>query len=196
MGFGLLLLGYISVFGVLPYFFLYYSFSVYIPIAGGLIMLAGFCQLSLYNLYFKIMKYICIAYIFALLGFTPFLVVRHSEALMEAFLSVSKIIRICVMSAFHFFLISGISSLASEIENGLVLKKAKRLMYVSYAFFSAFILEFFDIPATVPALLAFTFVYYFMMFSLIYSCYMRITYEGHDEQTEQKLNKPDKKKKR
>lgn len=193
MGFGLLILGYLSVFGTLPYFFLYYSWGIYIAAAGGLIMLAGLCRLSEYNLYFKASKYICIAYILILLGFSPFLLLKYDSGI---FTAVSKIIRICVLFAFHFFLISGISALALEIENKLVLKKSKVVMYISYAFFSAFILEFFDIPIISHIMIIFTFGFYFMMFSLIYSCYMRITYEGHDEEIERISDEKAKKKKK
>ena len=185
MGFGLVLLGYLSVLGVLPYLFLYYSWGVYIAIAGALIMLAGFCRLAAYNVFFKFTKYICVVYILILLGFTPFLILNRGG---EVFTVVSKITRICVLLAFHFFLITGISALASEIENKLVLKKAKRAIYVLYAFFSAFILEFFEIPVITQILIVFTLVFYFMMFSLVYSCYMRITYEGHDEEIDAKFD--------
>jgi len=185
MGFGLLIIGYISIMGVLPYSFLYYSGGIYIAVGGGLIMLAGFCKLEEYNIYFKAMKYISVIYILILLGFTPFLVPRHSEEIMEIFLIVSKITRICVMFAFHFFMLSGILSLAKEIENIKVAKKAKRNLYISYVFFSLFILEFY-LPVIWLILFALSFVYFFMIISTLYSCYMRITYEGHDEEIEEK----------
>ena len=180
-----MIIGYISIMGVLPYSFLYYSGGIYIAVGGGLIMLAGFCKLEEYNIYFKAMKYISVIYILILLGFTPFLVPRHSEEIMEIFLIVSKITRICVMFAFHFFMLSGILSLAKEIENIKVAKKAKRNLYISYVFFSLFILEFY-LPVIWLILFALSFVYFFMIISTLYSCYMRITYEGHDEEIEEK----------
>lgn len=188
MGFGLLLLGYITVLGILPYYFAFYSYGIYFAIAGGLVMLAGFCRLAEYNIYFKLMKYITIFYIVILLGFSPFLIIYSGVTYSYIFITVSKIIRLCVMFAFHFFLASGILSLAKEAKNIIVEKKAKKNMYVMYAFFAAFFLEFFGIPEIIlaPVLIAFTFVYFFMTVSMIFGCYMRITYEGHDEAIDEK----------
>jgi hypothetical protein len=100
MGFGLVIIGYLSVIGVLPDSFVYYNWSVYIAVAGGLIMLAGFLKLQEYNIYFKIMKYICIAYILILLGFTPFVIPKYDETgnFLQAYMLVSKIIRIFLNS--------------------------------------------------------------------------------------------------
>jgi len=186
MGFGLLVIGYITVFGVLPYSFLYYSGGIYIAVGGGILMLLGFCRLEEYNIYFRAMKYISVAYILILLGFTPFLVPRHSEEFMAVFLIVSKIIRICLLFVFHYFMLSGILSLAKEIGNTKVEKKAKINIYASYIFFALFILEFMDNPVIGIALFMLTFVYYCITLSTLYGCYMRITYEGHDEEVEAK----------
>jgi hypothetical protein len=189
MGFGFLVMGYLSVLGVLPYFFVYfYGWSVYIAVAGGLIMLAGFCRLEEYGVYFKIMKYICIGYILMLLGFSPFLIINHSKETEELFIVVSKIIRICFMFAFHFFLLSGILSLAREVENVKIEKKAKINIYFTYVFFSMFIFEFFNIPSFSQLMIIVTILYCISVISVLYSCYMRITYEGHDEEIEKKYN--------
>ena len=50
MGFGLLMLGYLSILGNLPSSFVYYNFFIFIPITGGLIMLAAFSKLQGYNI--------------------------------------------------------------------------------------------------------------------------------------------------
>jgi len=196
MGFGLLVIGYITVLGVLPYSFLFYSWGIYIAAGGGLLMLAAFCKLEEYNIYFKAMKYICIIYILVLLGFSPFLILRHSAETTRMFLLVSKITRICVLFAFQFFMVSGVSALAKEVGNKTIEKKAKRVMYATYAFFAAFILEFINMLEISVFLLAFTLVYYIMAFTLLYGCYMRITYEGHDEAVEEKYNLTNNKKKK
>jgi len=195
MGFGLLIIGYISILGVLPESFLYYSWGIYIAIAGGLIMLAGFCKLEEYNVYFKLMKYISVLYILILLGFTPFLILKHSKEFMVSFMVVSKIIRICFLFVFHFFLLSGISALAKEIENIKIEKKAKRNIYITYIFFGAFVLELFNIADIVaPIMFLLGFVYFALTIILLYSCYMRITYEGHDEAVDEEYeNKKNKK---
>ena len=201
MGFGLLIIGYLSVFGVLPDSFIYYKWGIYIAVAGGLLMLAGFCKLQEYNIYFKIMKYISIIYVLILLGFTPFLIPKHSEELMITFTLASKIIRICFLFTFHFFLLTGILNLAKEIENKIVEKKAKRNIYFTYIFFASFILELFNTSdlyyiLIMQILFIFGFVYFIITISTLYSCYMRITYEGHDEAIDAKYNIGKKKKKR
>ena len=191
MGFGLLLLGYITVLGFFPESFIYYSFGIYIAIAGGIIMLMGFLKLEEYNVYFKLMKYITIVYILILLGFTPFVVPKHSEEFMTTFTIVSKIIRICFMFVFHFYLLQGILKLANEINNVIIEKKTKRNILFTYIFFSAFVFELFiifDIAVIAQVLLIIGLVYFALIFSLIYSCYMKITYEGHDEAIEEKYN--------
>lgn len=188
MGFGLLLLGYITVLGVLPESFIYYSWGIYIAIAGGIIMLTGFLKLEEFNIYFKLMKYICIIYILILLGFTPFLVPHYSDKFMAAVTVVLKIIRICFMFIFHFYLLSGISALAKEINNIIIEKKAKRNILITYIFFAAFIFELFNISIAIPVLAILGLIYFALIFSTIYSCYMRITFEGHDEIIEEKYN--------
>ena len=187
MGFGLLIIGYISVLGVLPYLYLYLSWSVFIAVAGGGFMLAGFCKLQGYNIYFKAMKYICIVYILVLLGGAPFYIFFADITYLPVFMLVSKIIRSCVMFVFHFFLITGISSLAKEIENTIVETKAKRGMVITYVFFSAFVLEFFNMAEFAAVLLVFTLLYFILTLSLLFSCYMRITYEGRDEEIDEKF---------
>jgi len=195
MGFGLVIIGYLSVIGFLPDSFIYYSWGIYIAVAGGLIMLAGFCSLQEYNIYFKIMKYITIVYILILLGFTPFVILKFNEELIISFTLISKIIRICFMFVFHFFLLTGIMSLAKEIDNTKVEKKAKKNIYFTYIFFGAFVLELFDIfdssfiiNMQIILFLA-GLVYFIITLSTIYSCYMRITYEGHDEEIDAKYDK-------
>ena len=190
MGFGLLLLGYITVLGVLPESFIYYSYGIYIAVAGGIIMLAGFRKLEEFNAYFKAMKYITVVYILILLGFTPFVVPVHGKDLTDMFMIVSKIIRICFLFVFHFYLLRGISALAKEIENAVIEKKAKRNTILTYIFFAAFALELFNLPLGVilPVMLVLGLLYFAAIFSTIYSCYMRITYEGHDEAVEEKYN--------
>ena len=187
MGFGLLLLGYITVLGVLPESFIYYSWGIYIAITGGFIMLLGFLKLEEFNVYFKLMKFATIIYILILLGFSPFVIPRHSEELITMFTIVSKIIRICFMFVFHFYLLQGILKLAKEINNIIIEKKVKRNIIVTYIFFSAFVFELFNISEYIPVLLTlFGLIYFILIVSTIYSCYMRITYEGHDEAIEEK----------
>ena len=193
MGFGLLIIGYISILGFFPDLYIYYSFSIYIAVAGGLVMLAGFVKLQEYNIYFKIMKYICVAYIVILLGFTPFLIPHHSEEFIQNFMYVSKIIRIFFLFIFHYFLFSGISSLANSISNVIVMKGAKRNIFLTYVFFIATILGIFSIFGAyyLIGMMLFGLIYYFMALVVLFSCYMRITYEGHDEAVEEKIKKLD-----
>jgi len=188
MGFGLLLIGYITVLGVLPESFIYANWGIYIAVAGGFAMLAGFKKLEEFNVYFKLMKYISIIYILMLLGFTPFVIPKYSEEFMVAFAVVSKIIRICFLFVFHFFLLQGILSLAKEINNIIIEKKAKRNIFITYLFFSAFVLEFINTVEIFLIMFIFGFAYFILMISTIYSCYMRITYEGHDEMIEEKYH--------
>lgn len=191
MGFGLLIIGYISVLGFFPDLFIYYSFTIYIAVAGGLIMLAGFVKLQEYNIYFKIMKYIGIAYILILLGFTPFLMLHHSDSFMQDFMYISKIIRIFFLFIFHYFLLSGILSLAKSINNVIVERSAKRNIIITYIYFIATVLGIFSIfdAYYIAGMLIFGLIYYFMTMAVLFSCYMRITYEGHDEAVDEKMQK-------
>ena len=190
MGFGLVILGYLTVLGVLPDSFIYYTWSIYIAAAGGLLMLAGFCRLAEYNIYFKAGKYISIVYIFILLGFSPFMILTQSRDLMVVFNTVSKIIRICFLFVFHFYLFSGISALAGEIGNIKIEKKAKRNIIITYVFFLCFVFEFFGVPEAFSVFMAGAGIVYCILTEiLLYSCYMRITYEGHDEAIEEKYKK-------
>jgi len=196
MGFGLLLIGYITILGVLPESFIYLGWGIYIAVAGGLIMLAGFCKLQEYNIYFRVMKYITIVYILILLGFSPFLIVFKNEVLVQNFMFASKLIRIFFLFIFHYFLLSGILSLAKEVGNFLIERKTKRNIYFTFVFFFAFILEFFDVSAIAPILLLAGLAYFIIVILNIYSCYMRITYEGHDEEIEAKYNMKSRKNKK
>ena len=187
----MVIIGYISVLGFFPDLYIYYSYSVYIAIAGGLIMLAGFLKLQEYNIYFKVMKYICIAYILILLGFTPFLIPRHSENIMQNFMVVSKIIRIFFLFIFHYFLLSGILSLAKSTDNRKVIRGAKRNIYLTYIFFFAVVLEIFSVFDVyyIVTMTVFGLIYYVMTMIVLFSCYMRITYEGYDEAVDEKMKK-------
>jgi len=191
MGFGLVIIGYLSVFGVLPDSFIYYSWSIFIAVAGGILMLLGFIKLQEYNIYFKIMKYLTIIYILILLGFAPFLIIKNNENFIILFTLVSKIIRLCFLFVFHFFMLTGIKTLAKEIENTKVEKKAKNNILLTYIYFAAFVLELFILSNDSALLVAqimflFGFVYFIVTLSTLYNCYMRITYEGHDEKIDEK----------
>ncbi|MCL1858410.1 MAG: hypothetical protein FWF92_04175 [Oscillospiraceae bacterium] len=198
MGFGLLLLGYITVLGVLPESFIYYSYGIYIAITGGIIMLMGFCKLEEFNVYFKFMKYVTIIYILILLGFSPFLIINFSEEFFIKFIIVSKIIRISFLFVFHFYLLSGILALSKEINNIIIEKKAKRNIFITYIFFASFIFELFNMPVIAPFMTILGLIYFVIIISILYSCYMRITYKGHDEAIEAKykIKKVNSKKKR
>jgi len=191
MGFGLLIIGYITMLGFFPDLIIYYNFGIYIAVAGGLIMLAAFVKLQEYNVFFKIMKYVCIAYILILLGFTPFVIIKHSDAFMNTFMIVSKLIRIFFLFIFHYFLLSGIYALAKSIDNVKVEKSAKRTIYFTYIFFALTVLESFDIFGAyfMMLILCLGLIYWIMTLIVLFSCYMRITYEGHDEEADEKLEK-------
>ncbi|MCL2158230.1 MAG: hypothetical protein FWH48_02350 [Oscillospiraceae bacterium] len=187
MGFGLVIIGYLTVLGVMPDTFVYYTWGIYIAVAGALIMLAGLCRLAEYNIYFKITKYICVAYVFILLCFAPFVILKLDAELTNSFFVVSKVIRTCLLFMFHFYLFSAVSALSHEIENIKLEKKAKRNIVASCVFFAAFALEiFFPID---PFMAVLGLGYYVFTLIFLYGCYMRITYEGHDEAIEAKYEK-------
>ena len=177
--------------GFYPDLMIYYNFGIYFAAVGGLIMLAAFVKLQEYNIFFKIMKYICIAYILILLGFTPFVIIKHGDAFMNTFMIVSKIIRIFFLFIFQYFLLSGIYSLAKSIDNTKVAKGAKRAVYFTYIFFAMTVIESFDIFGAyfVMLMLCLGLIYYISTLVVLFSCYMRITYEGHDEEAAAKIEK-------
>jgi len=195
MGFGLVVIGYLTVFGTLPGSFIYYSWGIFIAVAGGFALFAGFYKLQEYNIYFKSMKYISAAYILILLAFAPFLIINHSDGFMQNFLFVSKVIRWLFLFVFHYFLLSGILSLSKEIGNIIIEKKAKRNIFFTYIYFFAFIFEFFFTEAAIVMLVS-GFIYYFLILAITYRCYMKITFEGHDEAIDEKYELKNKNKKR
>ena len=200
MGFGLLLLGYmtaLSFFPDLSAIFLYVWQAVFIPLAGGIIILAAFIKLQEYNIYFKIMKYISVIYILVMLGFMPFLIIEQTEEVMQYYIYISKIVKIFLMFVFHYFMLSGIYSLAKSIDNNKVMKSAKISIYFTYIYFGMSILGIFDFASIyyILTVLALSLVYFFMNLACIYKCFMQITYQGHDEELERRFEKKHKKNK-
>ena len=191
----------LSFFPDLSAIFLYIWQAVFIPAAGGFIILAAFFKLQEYNIYFKIMKYISIIYILALIGFTPFLIIGRGEDFNFMFDYISKIIRIFILFAFHYFMLSGIYSLAKSINNEGILKSAKFNIYFTYIYFGLSILGIIDFGGDtiklyyISAVLLLGVVYFLRNFICIYRCYTQITYQGHDEELERKYEEKERRKK-
>ena len=129
-----------------------------------------------------------------LLGFSPFLIIKKSDEFLAVFDYVSKIIRIFFLFVFHFFLLTGILALGKEVDNIKVIRAAKRNIVFMYIFFASFVLELFNISKESLVLIAqfmviFGLAYFVVTMITLYSCYMRITYEGHDEEIDAKIEK-------
>lgn len=181
MGFGLLALGYLSVLGVLPTSFVYNSYAVAIPIVAGGIMFAALRKLQVYNIYFKAVKYICAAYLAIMVGLAPFLIIYHSD-MPNILLYISKAARILSLFAFHYFMLNAMYSLAKEIDNPKIKRVSKRNIYITYFYFSLSVATLFPIGGTFNVYLqVFSMIagiiYYILILTNIYSCYMRITTE-------------------
>ena len=187
MGFGILLLGYMTMFGVFPDLFMYNGYWVFIPIGGGLLVFAAFFKLREYNVYFRIMKYTAIVYILMLAGFAPFLIIGQSEEFMGYFGHISKIIRIFVLFVFHYIMLCGICALAKDVDNQKIYKSAKFNIYITYLYFGVCILGVFGLPVWYyMAAVILGLIYFFRVLLCIHSCFVRITYEGHDEERDEK----------
>jgi len=181
MGFGLLLLGYLTMLGIMPTSFVYSTYTMAIPIIGGGIMLAAFRKLQAYDLYFKAAKYVCIGYISVLVVLTPFEIIYYQN-MPIVYMYVAKIVRSAVLLLFHHYLLFAIHSLAKTIDNPKIKRASKRNLYVTYFYFV------FSIVATLPVFGIYTIhlqlfslilgiVYYFLILVNLFSCYMRITTE-------------------
>ena len=199
MGFGLLLLGYmttLSFFPDLSAIFLYIGYTIFIPVIGGFIILAAFFKLQEYNIYFKIMKYITIVYILALIGFAPFFMIEQSYEIMERFIFISRIINISVLFTFHYFMLSGIYNLAKNINNERISRSARFNIYFTYVYFglTAASMIFINVYYAY-ALVVLGLVYFFRNMLCIYKCFMQITYKGHDEEIERKYEEKNRRKK-
>lgn len=190
MGFGLLVFGYITVIGVFPDLPVYFNrYAIFVAIGGGIILLASFWKLQEYNIYFKIMKYVSGVYILTMLGFMLFLIPEQSEEFMLAFMYYSKIIRIFLLFVFHYIMLTGIHTLAKSVDNVKILKNAKLNIYFTYVYFGLSIISIFDFTSGYYVLAVFLtgLLYYCRNFLCIYSCFQRITYKGHDEKIERKI---------
>ena len=174
MGFGLLVLGYMT---VLSAVYIYVWYAVLIPVIGAFVIFAAFCKLQEYNIYFKISKYISILYVLVLIGLIPFYIMEQDIDY------ISKIIRILVLFVFHYFMLSGIHKLASGVDNQKISKNAKLNIYFTYIYFGTGIFGISGFGGIYFALLEFAMglVYFFCNLLCIYRCFLQITYEGHDE---------------
>ena len=186
MGFGLLLLGYmtaLSFFPNLSAIFMYLWPAVFVPMAGGIVMSAAFFKLQEYNIYFKITKYISVIYILVLIGLTPFLMMELSEGAEQRYMYISEIIKIFLLFAFHYFMLSGIHALAKSIDNPKILKSAKINIYLTYIYFGASILGILDFADIyyILAVILLGVIYYFRNLICIHRCFTQIGYEIHGE---------------
>jgi hypothetical protein len=192
MGFGLLLLGYMTMLGSFPdssAIYMYMWYAVFIPVSGGFIILAAFFKLQEYNIYFKIMKWLSVLYVLVLLALMPFYIMELSDEVNAVFDYTSKIIRIFLLFAFHFFLLTGIHALAKSVDNQQILQSAKLNIYFTYIYFALCIFSIFGLAGTYYILLTFVagLVYFCRNMLCIYRCFLYITYEGHDEELERKI---------
>ena len=181
MGFGLLLLGYMTALSFFPDFsgiYVYMWPTIFVTMAGGAIMLAAFIKLGEYNIYFKIMRYISVIYILVLIGLTPFLIMELSEEAAQSYIYISKIIKIFLLFAFHYFMLSGIYAMAKSIDNQRVLKSARINIYLTYIYFGASILGLFEFAYYyMLAVTLLGLIYYLMNLVCIYKCFTHIGYE-------------------
>ena len=181
MGFGLLLLGYFTVLGVLPTSFVYNSYMIAVPIIGAVMMFVAFHRLQAYNIYFKSMKYICGSYILLLAGLAPFLIIYHSD-MPDSFLYVSKALRIFLLFVFHYFLLYAVNSLAKQIDNPKIIRASRRNIYATYSYFIICVLALFPVRGIYAIYfqvfsMVFGIIYYFLIIVNIFSCYVKITTE-------------------
>ena len=181
MGFGLLALGYFTMLGIFPTSPIYVSYAILIPVLGGGIMFAAFRKLQVYNIYFKVMKYICGVYILILAAFAPFEII-YFNSMQAAFIYVSKPIKILILFAFHYFLLYAINSLAKEINNPRIKRASQRNIYATYFYFSVSVLSLFPIFGSYTIHLQlfsmiFGIIYYFLILINLFLCYVGITTE-------------------
>ena len=188
MGFGLLLFGYMTLLGFFPDLFIYNGYGIFIAAGGGIINFAAYFKLQEYNIYFKIMKYISVAYILILCGFAPVLLIKRSDEFMYSFTYVSKIIRILFLFAYHYIMLCGIRGIAQSAGNIKISKSAEFNIKFTYVYFGAAVLSIFDFMPLYYGLSVMLsgVIYYFKIIGNIHDCFVRITYKGHDEEAERK----------
>ena len=190
MGFGLLLLGYMTVLGFFPdmaAIYLYIGYLLVIPAIGGGVMLAAFLKLQEYNIYFKAMKYVALIYMLAAISYAPFFMFERSDAAMDMFMLAYRIVNICVLFTFHYIMLSGVRVLAESVDNRRIAGSAKSGIYFTYIYFglSAVGLLYINLFYTVFVIVL-GIIYFFKNLACIYRCFLQITYEGHDEEREAK----------
>ena len=190
MGFGLLLLGYMTVLGFFPdmaALYLYIGYLLVVPLIGGGVMLAAFLKLQEYNIYFKAMKYVAVIYILAAVAYVPFFMFERDASVMDIFMLAYRIINICVLFTFHYIMLSGIRALAASVDNRRIAGSAKSGIYFTYVYFGlgAVGLIFINLFYTV-FVIAVGMIYFFKNLACIHRCFLQITYEGHDEEPESK----------
>lgn len=197
MGFGILLFGYLSVLGTLPSALIFGSYAMIAAFAMSVLLVIALKMLSEFNVYFKITFIITIIFSALLLVSIPFEILKTGETVNVVYSAASRISRYILLLAFHNFLLQAIKKLALSVENNKIAKKAGRNLIITYVYFVFTITSFFDAPNDIVALAAiFLGIFVFLLnFTLLYSCYMYITYEGYDEEVERKYDERMEKKK-
>jgi len=191
MGFGLLLLGYMTVLGFFPdmsAIYLYIGYALVVPVVGGVIIFAAFLKLQEYNIYFRIMKYIALIYIFMIIAYVPLCMFERDYLVMQLLIRLYRIISIGVLFTFHYIMLLGIRTLASGIDNQRIARSAKINIYFTYIYFGLTIFGFIFISLYyIIAVVIISLVYFVRNALCIYACFVQITYQGHDEELERKL---------
>ncbi|GHU34815.1 hypothetical protein FACS1894105_02420 [Clostridia bacterium] len=195
MGFGLLLIGYISVLGVYPNINIYtYVWAALIGIAGAIIAYFGACKLAEFGLFFRVFKVMTMAYIalVAILGTSDVLGINDPESgAFAIFEGISLAVRILFLFAYHFILATAIKNLAREVGNGKTERAAKRVLFASYVYFPLTLLPMFISVSQELLIVEITagLIYFGLNIVMLYSSFVRITFEGHDEAVEAKHKK-------
>ena len=198
MGFGILLFGYFVVLGTLPSALLFGNFLIIVAFGTSVILVCALKLLSGYNVYFRIAFAVSIVFSALLLASIPFETRDFGDQVNIVYSVISRTARYIILLALHNFLLQAIRTLARSIGNKKIAKKARRNLVVTYIYFIFTVFAFFDAPGDIIAIAAVVFgiLLFALNFALFYSCYMRITYEGHDEEVERKYNEREEKRKR
>lgn len=184
MGFGILVMGYLVMFGLMPGYNVFVSYVAILPVVGCIVMLIALRKLSPYGKLFQLASY----------GTMGLIAVAAASAIyeygcliglitpLEQFNLIMFTPKLICVAFFNVMLLGGISKLATEVGNKKLAYTARRNIYLQMVYYALVVISIF--PVAVEFWGAFALVIYLfgiICFLLnlisIYTAYMRIIVE-------------------
>ena len=146
MGYGLLILGYLTVLGMLPTSgFIYVDFISFVPVFGCAFMLAGLWKLGTTDVFYKAAAAAVFLLLLVQTAFIPFEMIeplsRHNETARIASLTA----RLAILPLFHILLLLALKRTALGMNDMERANRAERNLYLTLAYFAVAFIVFITI---------------------------------------------------